>query len=100
MNSSPANSKFSFGHDNRFPKVKKTIDKISYDIPTTKTKRSAGFGIGDRFKSIKNDAINNRQKSPSPDSYLIPTLFNADNTTSTFSNHMRQKTYCFGTGRE
>jgi len=62
MNSSPANYKWSFGHDNRFPKVKKTIDKISYDLPTTKTKRSAGFGIGDRFKTVTKEAIANRRK--------------------------------------
>lgn len=71
LNTSPANSKWSFGHDNRFPKVKKTIDKISYDIPTTKTKRSAGFGIGDRFKSIKNEATIKR----STFLFIISSLF-------------------------
>ena len=62
MASAPSNYKWSFGHDNRFPKVKKTIDKISYDLPTTKTKRSAGFGIGDRFKTVTKEAIVNRRK--------------------------------------
>ena len=50
MSTSPSKLKWSFGKDNRFPKVKKLSDKISYDLQTTKNKRSAGFGIGDRFK--------------------------------------------------
>ena len=62
MNSAPSNYKWSFGQDNRFPKVKKTIDKISYDLPTTKTKRSAGFGIGDRFKTVTKEPLINRSK--------------------------------------
>ena len=54
MSTSPSKLKWSFGTDNRFGRVRKTIDKVSYDLPSTKNKRSAGFGIGDRFKQVTN----------------------------------------------
>jgi hypothetical protein len=42
-----------------------------------------------------------KNNSPSPTSYNIPSLFNPDNTTSTFSVHRRgNKSFCFGAGRE
>jgi len=64
-------------------------------LPSTKSTRGAGFGIGERFKESK------KSKSPSPDRYNPPSLFKPDNTTSTFAVHcVGDKTYSFGTGRE
>lgn len=44
------------------------------------------------------------EKRPSPDSYQIPSLFNPDQTISSYSNFSRfqkgKKTHCFGAGRE
>ena len=38
---------------------------------------------------------------PSPDRYNIPTVFKPNQTTTTFTNHVKgDTTYCFGTGRE
>ena len=65
-------------------------------MPSTKSKRGAGFGIGERFAHTSM-----RERSPPPNSYNIPSLFTPDKTTSTFTNHMvKDKSYCFGTGRE
>lgn len=37
---------------------------------------------------------------PSPASYNIPSLFKPDSSTSTFANHSKGSSFCFGTGRE
>ena len=73
--------------------------------------RGAGFGIGDRFKETARSKYKSYlfqislyifgiDKSPSPDSYKANSLFCPNLTTSTFSNHMKKNTYCFGTGRD
>ena len=62
MASPNSNKKWSFGQDNRFPRVKKSIDKISYDIPHTRNRRSAGFGVGERFKVKRSEASNDRNR--------------------------------------
>jgi hypothetical protein len=63
-----------------------------------KSNRGAGFGFGNRFGG-NNKA--NIKRFPSPDSYAIPTIFNPNNTTTTFAVHCKgPKTYSFGTGRE
>lgn len=53
VSSSPAKLKYSFGGlNNRFMKSRKPITQIiGYDLPTTKTKKTCGFGIGERFAS-------------------------------------------------
>jgi len=39
--------------------------------------------------------------NPSPDKYNIPSTFETNNTTSTFTVHVKGKlTYCFGAGRD
>mgnify|MGYP007023760240 CR=1 FL=1 len=65
-----------------------------YALPSTKSTRAAGFGIGERFKSVSGN------NSPSPDRYDVPSLFNPDNSTSTFAVHCKTRTFAFGTGRE
>ena len=47
INTSTAKQKFSFSKGDRFPSLKKQLhNKISYNLPSTKTKRTCGFGIG------------------------------------------------------
>ena len=47
VNFSTAKQKFSFGKGNRFPSVcKVTNQSIGYDLPSTRTSRTTGFGIG------------------------------------------------------
>ena len=59
--------------------------------------REAGFGIGNRWKDYDQNKY-----SPSPVTYSLNSLFNPNNTTTTFANHMAKgkKTYCFGAGRD
>jgi hypothetical protein len=39
--------------------------------------------------------------NPSPDKYKIPSTFEPNNTTSTFTVHVKgDVTYCFGAGRD
>jgi hypothetical protein len=72
---------------------------IGYTLPSTKGSRAAGFGFGERFSQQK--IALKKNNNPSPDKYNIPTLFNPNNTTSTFAVHVKgDTTYCFGTGRE
>ena len=52
VNFSTAKQKFTFGVGDRFPSVKKMVhNKICYDLGSTRTKRAAGFGIGQRFST-------------------------------------------------
>jgi hypothetical protein len=45
--------------------------------------------------------LNFIDNNPSPDKYNIPTMFKPDNTTSTFSVHVKgDVTYCFGASRD
>ena len=56
------------------------------------------------WKKVSNTHIYNYWKidtNPSPDKYNIPSSFELNNTTSSFSNHMKgDVTYCFGAGRD
>jgi len=46
------NQLYSFGKEERLPSVKRPINQsIGSDVRSSMTKRSAGFGIGMRFKS-------------------------------------------------
>lgn len=75
----------------------KNTEAIGYTLPSTKSTRAAGFGIGERFSKSHQKS----RKSPSPDTYDIPTVFKPNNTTSTFAVHVKgDKTFCFGSGRE
>ena len=50
VNFSTAKQKYSFGKSTRFPSVMQPKNhNIGYDLPSTKTKRAAGFGVGQRF---------------------------------------------------
>jgi hypothetical protein len=65
-------------------------------MPSTKSRRGAGFGIGERFAHTSM-----RERSPPPNTYNIPSVFIPNQTTTTFVNHMvKDRSYCFGTGRE
>lgn len=47
VNFSTAKQKYSFGKSTRFPSVLATRNQqIGYELPSTKNKRSAGFGVG------------------------------------------------------
>ena len=98
MSTSPAKLKYSFGGlNNRFAKTRKpTTQLVGYDLPTTKTTKTCGFGVGDRFTSTSPGGKRNSVDA----FYEVPSVFKVDNTTSTFANHMRGNTYCFGTGRD
>ena len=64
----------SFGVGERMPSIKKPInDSIGSDLRSSITKRSAGFGIGSRFQSPS--PLDQRQKSPEPGSYDLPSEF-------------------------
>ena len=60
VSTSPSKLKYSFGDSKsiRFPKFNSTKskghDQVGYTLPTTKSSRGAGFGIGDRFKDNSN----------------------------------------------
>jgi hypothetical protein len=105
---SPSNKKYSFSKGERFPSVRRTNhDQIGYTLPSTKKQRAAGFGIGERFKQKSNGKFKQlfhflgKSKSPSPDRYNIPSLFNPNVSTSTFAVHCKgSRTFAFGTGRE
>lgn len=50
INFSTAKQKYSFGKSTRFPSVLGTRnEQVGYDLPSTKNKRAAGFGVGLRF---------------------------------------------------
>lgn len=97
MSSSPSKLHYSFGGEKRLPKVRlPSCPRTGYELPSTKSKRGAGFGIGERFAHTSM-----RERSPPPNTYNIPSVFIPNQTTTTFVNHMvKDKSYCFGTGRE
>jgi len=52
INFSTAKQKYSFGKEARFPLVPKVYNQeIGYKLPATNTKRTCGFGFGNRFKT-------------------------------------------------
>ena len=56
LNKSTAKTTYSFSKASRFPSVKKEATMVMcYDLPNGKSKRSTGFGIGNRFQTPKND---------------------------------------------
>ena len=52
VNFSTAKQKYSFSKSARFHSnnYESSVDNTGYDLPSTISKRSAGFGIGNRFK--------------------------------------------------
>jgi hypothetical protein len=52
INFSTAKQKYSFGKEARFPNMAKLYNhEIGYNLPETNTKRTCGFGVGNRFKT-------------------------------------------------
>lgn len=75
IQSSPGFQKYSFSVGKRDPIVNKSPCKQSgYTLPTTKTERCAGFGIGERFNHNRNPN-SSRDTSPDPTAYNLPTQF-------------------------
>lgn len=96
LSTTPANLKYSFGGlRNRFRKLNVPLNqKVGYDLPTTKSPKACSFGIGDRFKDV-----NKSLKKDIP-FYELHSFVDPNQTTSHFSNHMKNNSYCFGAGRE
>lgn len=73
VNFSTAKQKFSFGKEARFPSVGRgTPTDFTHSLTSTLKKRSAGFGLGDRF-------VRRSSNSPCPGSYELGTSFREDN---------------------
>ena len=93
---SPSKNKYSFCKvQNRFMSVRKMQDQ-QYTLPTTKGRRAAGFGYGERFIDTPL-----RLQTPSPDRYLIPDLYHQKgHINQAKENHIKNKTFAFGAGRD
>ena len=70
-NDSSAKYQWSFSKSARFPEKKGYTNTISYDIPTTKSKRKSGFGYGGRSKHFDGQNKDN----PPPTSYRLNSSF-------------------------
>ena len=65
-------------------------------MPTTKGRRAAGFGYGERFVDTPL-----RLQTPSPDRYIIPDLYHQKgHLNQSKENHIKNKTFAFGAGRD
>ena len=54
VTNSPADRKYSFGRQSRFPKLNSQgTDVLSYESPSTISKRATNLGVGDRFKASR-----------------------------------------------
>jgi purine nucleoside phosphorylase len=63
INFSTAKQKYSFGisKGQRFPSLKKNLTNvISYDLPSTNTKRTCSFGVGPRFSTPMGNRSNSK----------------------------------------
>ena len=70
-NDSTAKHMYSFGKSKRFGRKRGSQnEKISYEIPTTKSNRSAAFGYGNRYSMV------GKSNSPPPGSYEGKSQFN------------------------
>jgi hypothetical protein len=85
-NTSPTKQLYTFPKSSRFIiPSKKLNQKVAYDLPSTKSARSAGFGYGKRYDFA------NKNGSPPPTSY---------NQASLFKKNPNNKAYSFGIARE
>lgn len=62
---------FSFGNERRFSSTKGSIDKF-YEIPSTKTMRSTGFGYGNKYDF---GAPGKKRGTPAPNTYNLRSSF-------------------------
>lgn len=100
INTSTSKQKYSFGISKgpRFPNIRPGVtDVVSYDLPTTKTKRTCSFGVGPRFSTPMNKRNSNRKflnpatdklictDSPPPGSYNLVSDFDIGNPKKGFS---------------
>jgi len=85
LNTSPSKQLYSFPKTKRFiiPNSKNNPN-IAYNLPSTRSRRSASFGYGKRYNFAKNNG------SPSPTSY---------NSTSQFKKIPGAKAFSFGVAR-
>lgn len=86
LNTSPSKQLFSFPKGKRFiiPNSKQN-QNVAYNLPTTKSRRSASFGYGKRYNFARNNG------SPSPTSY---------NSNTQFKKNPSAKAFSFGIARE
>lgn len=71
INTSTAKQLFSFPKEVRFkPTAKGICAQTSYPLPSTKTKRKAAFGYGNKY-----DFTKAAPKNPPPNNYNIESLF-------------------------
>jgi len=97
VNFSTAKQKYSFSKGARFQQLPKVLNEaIGYDLPATLAKRSAGFGVGPRFKT----PMASRDESPPPDSYRLPSDFDVGAPGSTLPAASKGNVYSFGIGRQ
>lgn len=75
---------------------KQPTNVVSYDLPSTKAKRSAGFGFGDRFKT---PAKPGRDDSPPPNNYNLPSEFDIGKPGTAMLTRKRN-IYTFGASRD
>lgn len=86
LNTSPSKQLFSFAKSKRFIDPSSKINQnVAYDLPSTKSRRSASFGYGKRYNFGRNNG------SPPPTSY---------NSHSQFKKTPNTKAYSFGIARE
>lgn len=82
-NDSTAKYHWSFSKAPRFKSCKSYTNTISYDLPSTISRRKSGFGHGNRLNFFDNQKV----KNPSPTQYK---------TISVFENKKEGKGYSFG----
>lgn len=86
VTSSPADRKYSFGRQSRFPKLNlQGTDHLCYEATNVMSKRATNMGFGERFKVARYA----KELRPSPDSYAIPSLFNPEQSISNYSRFSR-----------
>ena len=85
-NNSPSKQLYSFPKSIRFGgSARNLTDAIGYDLPSTKSRRSAGFGFGQRM------SVEKRYDGPPPGSYEVST---------NFFDKPNKQAYSFGISRE
>ena len=95
LNKSPAKLTYSFGKGQRFPSVKRpTTQQIGYELPNAFSKKTCGFGIGNRFKT---PAQRHDTRSPEPATYTLTSDFEIGKEGG--PNISKAGLYSFGIGR-
>jgi hypothetical protein len=79
---------YSFGKADRFGGKRKGLnEKVAYNIPSTRSNRSAGFGYGGRYNVIK------KTNSPPPGTYKANSQFQKIPVGKAFSFGISRQAY-------